>query len=176
VAHPEGVRPLIGMVGHGSYVYEDLTALENLRFWASLSGQDSARRRLRAALAEVDLDAVAEERVRTFSAGMKRRLGLARILLARPRLLLLDEPFTGLDRSARKWLQEFLLGLRSGGTAIAFATHNLGAGLDLCSRVAILSGGRFAVDCPSLEISGRDLHSLYDRLAEPGEIGDGAGR
>jgi heme ABC exporter ATP-binding subunit CcmA len=107
---PERARALIGMVAHGSYVYEDLTARENLRFWETMRGGDPATPRLDAALAQVELDGVADERVRTFSAGMKRRLGLARVLLGQARLLLLDEPFTGLDRRGRKWVNEFLLG------------------------------------------------------------------
>jgi heme exporter protein A len=166
LAQPESARPLIGMLGHGSYVYEDLTALENLRFWAMLSGQDASPERLRAALEAVSLDAVAGDRARTFSAGMKRRLGLPRLLLERKHLLLLDEPFTGLDRQGRKWVQHLLLGLRDSGATIVFATHSLASGLELASRVAILSGGRLAVDRPAPELSSADLQDLYDRLID----------
>jgi heme exporter protein A len=166
LARPEAARPLIGMVGHGSWVYEDLTAIENLRFWTTLSGQDASPARLRGALHEVGLDGVAAERARTFSAGMKRRLALARVVLARPRLLLLDEPITGLDRQGRKWIEALVLGLRAGGTAVVFATHNLGSGLDLASRVAILSEGRVAVDRPAQELSGENLRTMYDSVTE----------
>jgi heme ABC exporter ATP-binding subunit CcmA len=172
VARPESARPLIGMVGHGSYVYEDLTALENLRFWATLSGQDAAPARLRAALEAVHLEAVAGERARTFSAGMKRRLALARVLLGRPPLLLLDEPFTGLDRQGRKWLQQLIISLRDDGAAIVFATHSLGGGLELASRVAILADGRLAVDRPAPELSADDLRDLYDSLVDGAESGE----
>jgi heme exporter protein A len=166
---PETARALIGMVGHGSYLYEDLTAFENLRFWATFMGQDASAGRLRAALAEVELDPVTDERVRTFSAGMKRRLALARVLLGRPRVLLLDEPFSGLDRQGRKWLRELLQGLRGDGVAIVLATHNLGGGLELASRIAVLAGGRLAVDRPASELTGDDLRSLYDSLTEGAE-------
>lgn len=166
LARPEAARPLIGMVGHGSCVYEDLTAIENLRFWTALSGQDASPIRLRGALQEVGLEGVAAERARTFSAGMKRRLALARVVLARPRLLLLDEPITGLDRQGRKWLEALVLGLRTGGTAVVFATHNLGSGLDLASRVAILSEGRLAMDRPAQELSGEELRAMYDSVTE----------
>src|SRR5258705_5980285 len=116
---PDRVRPLLGVVAHGSYVYEDLTARENLRFWETMRGGDASPTRLSAALAQVELDTVAKERVRTFSAGMKRRLGLARVLLAQARLLLLDEPFTELDRRRRKWVNEVLQGLKAGrGTPV----------------------------------------------------------
>jgi ABC-type multidrug transport system ATPase subunit len=92
---PGAVRTLIGMVGHGSYVYPDLTALENLRFWTVMGGSDATHDRLVAALQQVDLEATAHDRVRTFSAGMKRRLALARVVLGRARLLLLRRAVHG---------------------------------------------------------------------------------
>jgi heme ABC exporter ATP-binding subunit CcmA len=162
---PETARAAIGMVGHGAWVYEDLTALENLRFWAVMGGQAAGPATLRAALEAVELGAAAEQRARTFSAGMKRRLALARVLLGRSRLLLLDEPFTGLDRAGRKWLAEFLLGFRSRGGAFVVATHSFDAGLGVGDRVAILSGGRIVLDRPAAELGREDLHRLYDDLA-----------
>jgi len=164
--HPEAARNVIGMVGHGSYVYEDLTALENLRFWTTLGGHDASAPRLQAALRQVELDGVADERARTFSAGMKRRLALARVVLGRPRLLLLDEPFTGLDRQGRKWLSEFLLEFKAGGGAVVLATHSLGAGLAVADRVAVLASGRMAVDQSCADLSWEDLRQLYDNLTE----------
>src|SRR5262245_60348687 len=166
LASPEAARPLIGMIGHGSHVYEDLTAIENLRFWAVLGGLDTSPGRLANALREAGLDGVASERTRTFSAGMKRRLGLARLLLRRPDVLLLDEPITGLDRHGRAWLQELVLGLRNRGTAVLLATHSLGSGLELASRVAILSEGRLALDRPVGDLSDDELRKLYDSVVE----------
>ena len=162
---PERARAAIGMVGHGAWVYEDLTALENLRFWAVMGGQAAGPAALRAALEAVELGGSAEQRARTFSAGMKRRLALARVLLGRARLLLLDEPFTGLDRAGRKWLAEFLLDFKSRGGAFVVATHSFDAGLGVGDRVAILSGGRIVLDRPAAELGREDLHRLYDDLA-----------
>ena len=162
---PDTVRGAIDMVGHGSWVYEDLTALENLRFWAVMGGHDAGRARLRAALEQVELDASADRRARTFSAGMKRRLALARVLLGRARLLLLDEPFTGLDRAGRKWLGEFLLSFKAGGGALVVATHSFDAGVGVADRVAILSGGRIVLDRPAAELRLEDVRRLYDELA-----------
>src|SRR5262249_2401340 len=110
----EGARRRLGLVGHGSQLYEDLTARENLRFWAALRGHPTEGTRLGEALAVVELEGVSDERVRTFSAGMKRRLMLARVALAPPRVLLLDEPSAGLDQRARKCLQPFLHAFHSG--------------------------------------------------------------
>jgi len=165
VKEPEAVRGAIDMVGHGSWVYEDLSALENLRFWAVMGGHDAGEARLRAALEEVALEAAADQRARTFSAGMKRRLALARVLLGRARLLLLDEPFTGLDRAGRKWLGEFLLSFKARGGALVVATHSFDAGVGVADRVAILAGGRIVLDQPAAELGLEDLRRLYDELA-----------
>jgi heme ABC exporter ATP-binding subunit CcmA len=168
---PERVRPLLGMVAHGSYVYEDLTARENLRFWEIMRGGDASPARLMAALAQVELDGVADERVRTFSAGMKRRLALARVLLGQARVLLLDEPFTGLDRRGRKWVSEFLQAFKTAGGAAVVATHSFGGGLGVADRVGILMGGRLLVDRPAADLSGAELHRLYESLTESIETG-----
>jgi heme exporter protein A len=162
---PEAARSAIDMVGHGSWVYEDLNALENLRFWAVMGGHEAGEARLRAALEEVALEPSADMRVRTFSAGMKRRLALARVLLGRARLLLLDEPFTGLDRAGRKWLSEFLLSFKARGGALVVATHSFDAGVGVADRVAILAGGRIVLDRPAAALGLDDLRRLYDELA-----------
>ena len=166
---PDRVRALIGMVAHGSHVYEDLTARENLRFWETLRGGDTAPVRLLGALAQVELDGVADERVRTFSAGMKRRLGLARVLLGEARVLLLDEPFTGLDRRGRKWFNEFLLAFRARGGAAVVATHSFGGGLGVADRIAILGAGRLLLDRPAADLSPDALHRLYESLTDAAE-------
>ncbi len=165
VKEPETVRGALDMVGHGSWIYEDLTAIENLRFWAVMGGHDAARRRLHAALESVELDTQADRSARTFSAGMKRRLALARVLLGRARLLLLDEPFTGLDRAGRKWLAEFLMSFKARGGALVVATHSFDAGVEVADRVAILAGGRLALDRPAASLGLDDLRRLYDELA-----------
>jgi heme exporter protein A len=159
--HAVDVRRQLGFVAHGSHVYEDLTPLENLRFWSTLAGTTASEESLRAALAAVDLETVGDERVRMLSAGMKRRLSLARVVLARPRVLLLDEPFTGLDQQGTKWLVEYLQGVKAGGGAILMATHSLGPALAVADRVVILSGGRVALDRPQLDLTPDELARLY---------------
>ncbi len=166
VKNPEAARAMMGMIAHGSHVYEDLTAIENLRFWTVMRGGDASPARLVAALQQVELDTVAGERVRTFSAGMKRRLALARVALDNARLLLLDEPFTGLDRQAQKWLGEFLMSFKAGGGAAIVATHSFGGGLAVADRVAILAGGRLMVDQSCADLSWDDVRRLYDSLTE----------
>jgi heme ABC exporter ATP-binding subunit CcmA len=163
---PEAARRRLAFLGHGSWLYEDLTALENLRFWATLGGRETDPAALTAALAAVELDRWAGERVRPFSAGMKRRLSIARLLLGRPEVLLLDEPFTGLDQRGAKWLEEHLLGFKDAGGAVLMATHSFGRGFGLADRAAILCGGRIAADVAVPPLGAEGVRRLYELTVE----------
>jgi len=164
----ESIRARVGLLAHGSYVYEDLTAAENLRFWATMAGLPADQASLQSALKAVELDQVAGERARTFSSGMKRRLALARILLGAPRLLLLDEPYAGLDQKGKKWIEEVMLDFKGKGGAVIVATHSFGRGLSVADRVAILSGGRIALDRARASLDLEELHRLYALSTENG--------
>lgn len=162
----EPIRQRVGLLAHGTYVYEDLTAEENLRFWATMAGLPADRGAVRGVLAAVELEWVAGERARTFSSGMKRRLALARILLGAPRLLLLDEPYDGLDQQGKKWLDELLLEFKGTGVAVLMATHSFGRGLGIADRVAILASGRIVLDRPRVSLDLPELHRLYALATE----------
>lgn len=164
----ERIRQRVGILAHGSYVYEDLSAQENLRFWATMAGIPADAEALRKALAAVDLEGVAHERARTFSSGMKRRLALARILLGAPRLLLLDEPYAGLDQQGKKWIEELLLDFKGKGGAVLMATHSFGRGLSIADRVAILAGGRIVLNRRRASLDLEELHRLYALHTENG--------
>jgi heme exporter protein A len=161
VKDAEGVRRHVGLIAHGSYLYDDLTALENLRFWSVFAGHATNGAGLRAALADVELDGFADERVRSFSAGMKRRLALARAAMLQPTVLLLDEPFSALDQRARKWLEEYLRTFKERGGAVVMATHSFSRDLATADRVAILAGGKVAADLARAAVSAEELHRLY---------------
>jgi heme ABC exporter ATP-binding subunit CcmA len=161
VREAEAVRAVIGVVAHGAHVYEDLTACENLAFWARLAGRPADRDTLVGALADVDLERHADTRVRTFSAGMKRRVALARLALAQPRVLLLDEPFAGLDQRGRKWLEGRLEAFKAAGGALLMVTHSFGRELGIADRIAILAGGRVALDTPRAGLAPDDVQRLY---------------
>jgi heme ABC exporter ATP-binding subunit CcmA len=165
---PETARRQLGFLGHGSWLYEDLTALENLRFWATLGAHPTAPAGLRAALGAVELERWSDERVRAFSAGMKRRLSIARLLVAQPRVLLLDEPFTGLDRHGSKWLEEYLQAFKSAGGALVMSTHSFGRGFGVADRAAILAGGRLAADVAVAPLGADGVRRLYDLAVEDG--------
>jgi heme ABC exporter ATP-binding subunit CcmA len=157
----EQARLAIGLLAHGNYLYEDLTAMENLRFWATLANTPADKDHLRNALVQVELEPVSDERVRNFSSGMKRRLALARLLLSSPRVLLLDEPFAALDQRGKKWLEEFLLAFKTKGGTVLLATHSFGTGLGIADRVAILVGGQIVLDRAMATLSREELHRLY---------------
>jgi len=141
-------RGTIGYVSHDALLYLDLTGHENLTFYARLYGIDDAESRIAGLLSRVDLTEAADRVVRGYSRGMRQRLTLARALLHRPEVLLLDEPFTGLDRWGEAALHEILDSQRAAGRIIVLSTHRLEMPSDMCDEVRILRRGRLLVDRP----------------------------
>jgi heme ABC exporter ATP-binding subunit CcmA len=135
-------RQKTGFLGHGIGVYEDLTARENLNFFAAANGQKHYSALVTEWLERVDLSRVENIPVRQYSRGMRQRLALARTFLANPRLLLLDEPFTSLDDRAIKMLSELLAAARARGTTILFSTHQIREALAIASHVALIEQGK----------------------------------
>ena len=141
---PAALRRRIGYAGHEICCYPDLSGAENLAFYAQLFGVAEPAARIARLLAWAGLDGVGRRPVRTFSRGMSQRLALARALLHEPDLLLLDEPFSGLDPDAVERLQQQLLELRAAGHSIVLATHDVDRAVPVASRLAILHRGRIA--------------------------------
>jgi ABC-type multidrug transport system ATPase subunit len=92
---------------------------------------------------------------------MKRRLSLARLLLRRPRVLLMDEPFSSLDQRARKWLDQYLQSFTAGGGAVLMATHAFGQELELTERLLVLASGRIVLDTPREALGADEVQRLY---------------
>ena len=121
---PEAIRRQIGLIGHQTHLYEDLTARENLAFTAALYGVSHGSERIERALKQVELTDWSDATVRILSNGMKKRLALARVMLIEPRLLLLDEPYAGLDARSRELLTSHLVFFKEGGGTILLSTHH----------------------------------------------------
>ncbi len=140
VRQREEVRARTELLGHRTRLYEDLTPAEYLRFVAALWG--CADERIGAALGRAGLSAAASERIRGFSQGMRQRLALARALLRRPDLLLLDEPYAALDEEAKDLVDETVREARTEGRTVIVATHDSGRAAALVDRAVRLERGR----------------------------------
>jgi heme exporter protein A len=138
----EAARRNIGFLGHGIGVYEDLSALENLKFFARVMGVRNSPAVVAGWLERVGLSRVTGMPVRQFSRGMRQRLALARTFLHSPNLLLLDEPFTSLDDRAIAMLTELLSEARRRDATIVLSTHQIREALAVASHVALLENGR----------------------------------
>jgi len=138
------LRARIGMLGHDLYLYPELSAAENLRFFARIYALPDVERRVARGVELAGLADRADDVVAGYSRGMRQRLALERALLHDPRLLLLDEPFTGLDEAARDALRERLRTARAAGTIVVLTTHDIAAIADLTDRSVTLVDGRLA--------------------------------
>ena len=136
------VRARIGMLGHDLFLYPELTAQENLMFFAELYGLPDAGRLVELALERAGLTARRHDAISGFSRGMRQRVALERALLHEPRLILLDEPFTGLDQTATAALVSRLQERRQAGCLVILATHDLDVASGLLSRAVYLRNGR----------------------------------
>lgn len=133
------VRRCVDLLPAGGGAYPDLTAIENLRFATAMRGLAPGERELEQALARAGLSQTGHDPVRTFSTGMTRRLGLARLVLTQPLLALLDEPYAGLDADGRELVDELLDEARAGGRAAIVATHERG-------RIASIADGVYRLE------------------------------
>lgn len=136
------IRERVGILGHEAGLYDDLTAAENLAFACRMRGRRAEPVALDRVLERVSLEAERDERVHGFSAGMRRRLALARLLLDPPALLLLDEPYASFDADGIERVNEFAAEVAAGGGAALIATHDLVRGRSVIQRTIRIEDGR----------------------------------
>lgn len=164
-AGPE-VRRQLGVISHQSFLYPTLTARENLRLYARLFEVTDVDERVQRVLEEVELDTRANAQVSTYSRGMTQRLSIARALVHSPSIILLDEPYSGLDPHASRLLSALLLRLGDGERTLLMTTHQLEQGLELSSRVCIQVGGKLVFDAPSRSLTVPELSQIYSQKLE----------
>jgi ABC-type multidrug transport system ATPase subunit len=155
------VREHIGVISHNTFLYPNLTGLENLRFFGKMYRVDDFEDRARLLLEEVGLTGRRDDRAGTYSRGMQQRLSIARALLHRPDIMFLDEPYTGLDQHASRMLRGVLETLHNGERSIILTTHNLEQGLEMCDEVGIQVMGRTVYREPIERIDRAGFGDVY---------------
>ena len=165
-ADAPALRRIVGYVGHQPHVYDDLTARENLLFFARMYGLRDGPERAEALLERVGLRTRANDRSRQLSRGQLQRLALARGILHEPAVLLLDEPDTGLDEEAGALLESLVRERAERGQTTLLTTHQLARGLALAERALVLAAGRLVHDGSTADLTIADLRALYGGKAK----------
>lgn len=153
----------IAMLGHNTFLYPELTGLENLLFWTRLYGIVPTHAMLEAALEQVGLEVFGEERAGTYSRGMAQRLSLARLLLIKPDIMLLDEPGTGLDTLSLHMLHNTIEGFARQGTTVVWVTHSVETDWAFAHTVVSLEKNRIAHCLPAREYADLFLRPSIDK-------------
>ena len=158
-------RGLIGMVGHGEWIYDDLTAEENLEFFARLYRVKDAPRRIDHWLETTGLDRFRRSRAAEFSRGMRQRLAIARAFLHEPNVVLLDEPWTALDDRATSLLTSLVVDNRKLGRTVVICSHQLREALEVATDLVVLDRGRVVFQGPNDEQLKSSPDEFYQRIS-----------
>jgi heme ABC exporter ATP-binding subunit CcmA len=160
---PRFLRGCIGYLSHNTALYADLTALENLRFYAQLMNMPASDASLVKRIGEVGLAGREREPVRNYSRGMQQRLALARAFLHDPDIFLLDEPFTGLDQAGADFLKQYLGNAHSAGKTCIMAIHDIELGYEMADRLVVIEKGVAGVDVAKSSVSLEEFRERYER-------------
>ena len=155
------VRARLGVVSHLPLLYNDLTAEENLLFYARMYGIQNSGERITEVLEIVGLEKRRSDLVRTFSRGMQQRLAIGRAVLHDPDVMLFDEPYTGLDQDASSMLDKVLQTVASQGRTVVMTSHDLARTEDLATRFDILSRGVIAASTHYNDLGKKNLLDFY---------------
>lgn len=155
------LRRKIGVISHNSLLYNNLTAQENLLFFGQMYEVSQLHNRIEELLEDVGLVHAANDLVGTFSRGMQQRLSIARSLIHNPSILLMDEPYTGLDEIAKQILNNILGKLSASNHTVFLITHDFDQGLEQSSQALILVGGKIAYQCQPQNITREEFKQHY---------------
>ncbi len=158
-------RGSIGYLSHNTSLYLDLTALENLRFYSKLMDLPAADKVLEEKIGQVGLAGREREPVRNYSRGMQQRLAIARAFLHHPDVLLLDEPFAGLDHAGSEFLKRYLLAARAQGKTCIMAIHDARLGYETADRLVVIEKGIAILDVPKRTLSFAEFQKEYERIS-----------
>ncbi|PIE36247.1 heme ABC exporter ATP-binding protein CcmA [candidate division KSB3 bacterium] len=163
--HGEEIRALVGVLGHHSFLIPTLTAYENLKFYGQMFGVNNLKQRIKTLLEWVGLIDHRNQTIETFSRGMQQRLSIARTILHEPRILLLDEPFTGLDQDGIALLKNVLQDFLREKKTIIMTDHDFARGLEFSTKVLIVNHGEFLYygDSSTLE---EPFEAIYRRFVD----------
>ena len=155
------VRAKLGVVSHMPLLYPDLTAEENLRFYAQMYGITNYQSRITEVLGLVGLENRRKDLVRTFSRGVQQRLAIGRAVIHDPEVMLFDEPYTGLDQDASEMLDDVLRSVAAEGRTVVMTSHDLARAEDLATRFDILSRGVITASATHKELQNSNLLTFY---------------
>lgn len=161
---PEKARRHIGFLSHNTYLYRDLNPVENLRFFGRLYSTPDLESRIQKLLERVGLEPRKNDPVRSFSRGLHQRLGLARVMLHDPSIILLDEPYTGLDANAVDMLNQILDEAVAAGKTVILTTHDFDQGVRAATRAVIIDRGKVVCDAVPQDAALRDAYNQYIRV------------
>lgn len=162
--HDPEVRKKVGVISHMTLLYNNLTAMENLVFYANLYNVPEPEARAQELLKSVELDNRADDFAKNFSRGMMQRLSIARALVADPDFIFLDEPFTGLDQHSATLFKGLLADLHKQGKTVLMITHDIEAGIALSTRTTILKSGRMVYDEPTENAEPEKIKNEYMKI------------
>jgi heme exporter protein A len=153
---------IMGSITHENRLYADLNSIDNLRLYGTLYGVEDLNSKIDAVLAKIDLSHVSQLPVRNFSSGMTKRLMIGRLMLCKPEILILDEPYTGLDQNSFRWFQEYLREFHQQGGTVLMVTHQIELGLELATRVLVLHRQKIKNDISSAGLSVERCSALLE--------------
>jgi len=164
--NPVQVRSKISVVSHETFLYENLTLYENLKFYGRMYGVPDLECRISEVVSQMQVESRLYDRVGTLSRGLQQRASIARAIIQNPSIMLLDEPEVGLDPHGVIMMREVLNILEHPDRTVVMTTHNLEQGLDLCNQVMILNKGKLVYEAFKHEIVTENFRGIYDHYTE----------